>query len=187
MKGNAMTRLSWLQWSKQNRKLADGKTEGVAGPGARRSGFSGCRIGFSSPPWSGDIYDGLNGATGPLWNPSDGVERILGSVHVPSGKTLTIERGTVIQFSGGLSLVVDGTADRCGWDMPCRAPAFGLHPRGLVPRWYRRATHARGVGPCCVARSATPGPAPESAGESKPAGRLRLLQMATGTPAEPDG
>ena len=58
--------------------------------------------------WSGDIFDGLGGTSGPLFT-NDQVQEIIGNVHVPVGKTLTIEAGTVVKFDNGTSLNVDGT------------------------------------------------------------------------------
>ena len=58
--------------------------------------------------WSGDIYDGLGGATGPLFT-NTSVQEIVGNVHVPAGKTLTVQAGAVVKFDNGTSLTVDGT------------------------------------------------------------------------------
>ncbi len=58
--------------------------------------------------WSGDIYDGLGGSMGPLFT-NDQVQEIVGNVHVPAGKTLTIEAGTVVKFDNNTSMNVDGT------------------------------------------------------------------------------
>jgi RHS repeat-associated protein len=63
--------------------------------------------------WSGDVYDGVDGSAGPLWknlaNDPLGVQEIVGNVHVPAGKTLTIQQGTHIKFDPGTNLTVDGT------------------------------------------------------------------------------
>ena len=56
--------------------------------------------------WSGDIFDGLGGSSGPLFT-NDQVQEIVGNVHVPAGKTLTIEAGTVVKFDNNFSLNVD--------------------------------------------------------------------------------
>ncbi|MBI2477612.1 MAG: hypothetical protein HYV60_02880, partial [Planctomycetia bacterium] len=58
--------------------------------------------------WSGDIFDAVPGT--PLWT-NDEVQRIVGDVHVPAGKTLTIEPGTIVKFrtQQGDDLLVDGT------------------------------------------------------------------------------
>src|SRR5581483_917324 len=39
---------------------------------------------------------------------------IVGNVHVPAGKTLSIQPGTVIKFNAGLSLTIDGTLSAPG-------------------------------------------------------------------------
>lgn len=51
---------------------------------------------------SGDIFDGLGGKAGPLFT-NDEVQQIVGNVHVPAGKTLTVLEGTVIKFNGKTS------------------------------------------------------------------------------------
>lgn len=56
--------------------------------------------------WSGDVFDPAPGT--PLWTNTE-VQQITGDVHVPSGKTLTIQPGTVVQFNSGTNLTVDGT------------------------------------------------------------------------------
>ncbi|HEX4612077.1 MAG TPA: right-handed parallel beta-helix repeat-containing protein, partial [Urbifossiella sp.] len=61
--------------------------------------------------WSGDIFDPAPGV--PLWTNGE-VQEVIGDVHVPAGKTLTIQPGTVVQFDGGESLVVDGTVTAVG-------------------------------------------------------------------------
>ena len=58
--------------------------------------------------WSGDIYDGLGGSNGPLFT-NDQVQEIVGNVHVPAGKTLTIQAGAVVKFDISFNMTVDGT------------------------------------------------------------------------------
>jgi hypothetical protein len=61
--------------------------------------------------WSGDIFDTSPGV--PLWT-NTAVQEITGDVHVPAGKTLTIQAGTVIKFDFRTSLTVDGTLNATG-------------------------------------------------------------------------
>lgn len=59
--------------------------------------------------WSGDISNGT------VWSNTE-VQRIVGTVRVPAGVTLTIQPGTVIKFNdfAGFSLIVDGTMSAQG-------------------------------------------------------------------------
>jgi hypothetical protein len=61
--------------------------------------------------WSGDIFDPAPGV--PLWTNSE-VQQITGNVHIPAGKTLTVEPGTVVQFNAGTNLTIDGTLSATG-------------------------------------------------------------------------
>jgi hypothetical protein len=56
--------------------------------------------------WSGDIFDVSPGV--PLLT-NTSVQEFIGNVHVPVGKTLTVQAGTVVKFDAGTSLTVDGT------------------------------------------------------------------------------
>ncbi len=61
--------------------------------------------------WSGDVFDTAPGV--PLFTNTE-VQHIVGNIHVPAGKTLTIQPGTVVQFNGGTNLTVDGTLHAAG-------------------------------------------------------------------------
>ncbi len=61
--------------------------------------------------WSGDVFDTTPGV--PLWTSGE-VQQITGDVHIPAGKTLTVQAGTVVQFNSGTNLTVDGTLIAAG-------------------------------------------------------------------------
>ncbi len=61
--------------------------------------------------WSGDVFDTTPGV--PLWT-NTSVQEVVGDVHVPAGKTLTIQAGTVVKFDFRTTLTVDGTLNATG-------------------------------------------------------------------------